>query len=155
MKRFTFPLQALLEMRQRKEEKIELQLAEKNRSVFEAQQELTKIHDTLKELQSSEKEKREHANSVQLLRYSVAYRFKLKQDLLLAGRRIEDLKAEAVKIQKLLVIATQDRRAIELVKERRFQEWKKEYLTREQNYVDDISQQGFIRSKKNETGSTH
>ena len=80
-----------------------------------------------------------------MLRASVAYRHKLKQDILKKGRQIDDLKADAVKIRKKLVEATKARRALEIIRERRFAEWKEEYKAQEQGFIDDISQQGFIR----------
>ncbi|NLG19499.1 MAG: flagellar export protein FliJ [Fibrobacter sp.] len=148
MKKFRFQLDTLLELRKRKEEKIKLHLAEKNRQVMEAQIEINRIHDELKELQSSEKHRRGTNESITMLRYSVSYRFKLREDLLKAGQKMEDLRAEAVKVRKTLVTATKDRRAIEIVKERRLQEWKKENRTKEQGFIDDVSQQGFIRKTR-------
>ena len=145
MKRFKFGLDTLLEMRCRKEEQVKLLLAEKNRTIIDAQKEFSEIHTQLKELQNSEKLKREHVIDVTLLRYSVSYRFKLKENLLSAGQKIDDLKAQAEKIRKSLVAATKNRRAIEIIKEHRLAEWKKEYKSQEQGFIDDISQQGFIR----------
>lgn len=148
MKKFRFQLDTLLELRKRKEEKIKLHLAEKNRQVMEAQKEVNRIHDELKNLQNSEKHRRGTSESITMLRHSVSYRFKLREDLLRAGQKMEDLRAEAVKVRKTLVTATKDRRAIEIVRERRLQEWKKEYSAKEQGFIDDVSQQGFIRKTR-------
>jgi flagellar FliJ protein len=145
MKKFSFGMETVLDLRLRKEEEVKLQLATKLREIFEVQQDRNKVHDALKELQSTEKQQRAHADSVLKLRYSVAYRFKLKQDLLKVSRKIDDLNAEAVKIQRALIHATSEKRAIEIVKEKRLQEWQKEYRSREQDFIDDISQQAFIR----------
>jgi len=147
MKKFSFELQTLLAIRARKEDEIKLQLAEKNRQISDCNTELIRINDELKHLQVSEKQKRKTQNSVMALRYSVAYRHKLKQDLLKTGRKIDDLNADVYKIQILLVNATKERRAIELIKEKRFQEWKKEYDSEQQKVTDDISQQGYIRKR--------
>ena len=151
MRRFKFGLDTLLEMRCRKEEQVKLLLAEKNRNIMDAQKEFFDIHAQLKELQNSEKLKREKVIDVMLLRYSVSYRFKLKENLLSAGQKIDDLKAQAEEIRKSLVAATKNRRAIEIIKERRFAEWKKEYKSQEQGFIDDISQQGFIRKLQSKT----
>jgi flagellar FliJ protein len=147
MKKFSFELQTLLEIRARKEDEIKLQLAEKNRLITYCNTELLRINEELKHLQVSEKQKRKTQNSVMALRYSVAYRHKLKQDLLKTGRKIDDLNADVYKIQVLLVNATKERKAIELIKEKRFQEWKKEYGSEQQKITDDISQQGYIRKR--------
>jgi flagellar export protein FliJ len=60
---------------------------------------------------------------------------------------VDDLRAEAYKIQIDLIEATKKRRAVEIVKEHRLKEWKKESLAREQQFNDEISQQSFIRKK--------
>lgn len=146
MKRFVFRLKTLLELRIRREEQIMLRLADKHRSVAEKQQELATLHNELKELQVSQRSTRAVADSVVELRYSVAYRFHLKRKMLTAGRAIDDMLAEASFIQKELVIATQKRRAIELVKENKKNEWKKEQRLEEQQFIDDIAQKGYIRA---------
>jgi flagellar export protein FliJ len=89
--------------------------------------------------------KNRNVQSVLELRYGVAYRFKLKKDILLKGRQIDDLLAQAHAVRKRLVKAKQEHRAIEIVRERQFDAWKKEYRTREQGFIDDVSQQGYLR----------
>lgn len=154
MKKFRFNLETLLELRTRKEDTVKRELAEKNRLISEAQAQTNRIHVELKYLQSSEKSTRMHTDNIMTLRYSVAYRHKLKQDLLNNGRKIDDLKADVFKIQKLLVEATKERRAIEIIKERRLQEWKKEVRSEERNFVDDVSQQGYIRKHLGEKNAS-
>jgi flagellar protein FliJ len=147
MKRFRFKLETLLQLRIRHEDEVKLQLGKKNREIIVARKEMAQLHDQLKELQSSEKQRRATAGDIVQLRYSVAYRHKLKQDMLGKGRQIDKLGAQALEIRGKLVQATRDRRAIEIVKERRFREWKKEYRSREQGFSDDISQQLYIRHR--------
>jgi flagellar export protein FliJ len=137
----------LLDLRKKKEEKIKLALAEKNNQILSAGKQVTELHDALKGLQESEKTSRsEHLDPV-LLRYSISYRYVLKKKLTDAIRRVDDLKAEAFRIQKELVVATQKRKAVEIVKEKRLMEWKKHNHIIEQNFNDDISQQAFMRNK--------
>ncbi|MDO5575601.1 MAG: flagellar export protein FliJ [Fibrobacter sp.] len=158
MKKFKFTLDTLLDVRQKKEDKLKSQLAEKNREIIQLQKEVNQIHDELKEFQSSEiKSRVENKVDPVLLRYSVTYRFKLKDDILKLVKQIDDLKAEAWKINAKLIEAVKDRRAIEILKEKRFQEWRKEYNMKEQKTIDDISQQVFIRnsgSKFSASGSS-
>lgn len=145
MKRFQFKLDVLIELRKRAEDDIKLQLGRKNREILTAREKMQLSVNELYNLQATEKSRRAHVTDAMELRYSVAYRHKLKADILKIGRRVDELSAEAAKIQKDLVNATKDRRAIEIVRERRFREWKKEYDRKEQGFIDDISQQGFIR----------
>lgn len=147
MNKFRFRLEVLLDLRKKKEEKIKLSLAEKNNQVMSASKQVTELHDALKALQEDEKtSRREHLDPL-LLRYSISYRYILKKKLTDAIRRVDDLKADAFRIQQELIIATQKRKAVEIVKEKRLVEWKKKNHTIEQNFNDDISQQAFIRNK--------
>ena len=147
MKRFTFKLAPLLELRKEHEERIKLQLAEKNRDIIAASGVLNGYYEDLKELQSSEKTRRAGNEPVQLLRYSVAYRYKLKSDILRTGRHIDDLRAEAAGIQRKLLEATKARRALELIRDRQYSAWKKDYRRKEQKFIDDVAQQQFIASR--------
>ncbi|HEX3020502.1 MAG TPA: flagellar export protein FliJ [Chitinispirillaceae bacterium] len=151
MKKFKFALQPVLSLRERKEEQIKQQYAAKIGQLVETQKIRTGLIAQLHDLQDSEKKKRANANSITTLRYSISYRFKLKNDLLSISRKIDDMNAEAIQIQKKLILAAKDRRAIELIKERQIKEWKKEYRLNEQGIIDDISQQGYTRKSKPRT----
>lgn len=145
MNRFRFRLEVLLELRKKSEDKVKQKLAEKNGMIIEGQKKVNLIHDELKEFQTTEKAQRTNTINPLLLRYSISYRYKLKQDLINAVRSVDNLKADAYKIQTELVEATKKRRAVEIVKEHRLNEWKKEYLAQDQKFTDEISQQSFIR----------
>jgi len=150
MQRFRFSLETLLELRRRKEDAVKLELARKQGEVGTAREELDALARELDTLQREEKEsRRKMSGDVVLMRHAVAYRHKLKLDMLAKGRQIDELKAEAERIRKRLVKATQEVRALELLRERRFAEWRKEYRAEEQGFIDDVSQQGYIRKKKN------
>ena len=72
MKRFEFSLEALLEKRKREEEAVKLELADKNREVVQAQNELIEFERELKELQERQKRQRENVTDVQPLKWSVS-----------------------------------------------------------------------------------
>ena len=148
MKAFKFRLETLLEMRERDEEKVKLKLAAKNSEIGAVRKSVASIHQSLKELQQSEKQQRVESLSIMGMRHSVAFRYKLKSDLLNEARKLDALSAEADTIRQELVEATRRRRAVEIIKDKRFTQWKKEYLKKEQGFIDDISQQGFIRNKE-------
>ena len=148
MKRFEFRLETLLELRRRREDVIKQELGKKIQDIMTARKELAVITEALKALQSEEKQKRPQASSAVELRYGIAYRFKLKNDILVKGRFIDDLQAQAHAVRARLVKAKQERRAIEIVRERQYAAWKKAYRTQEQGFIDDISQQAYIRRAK-------
>ncbi|MBN1128914.1 MAG: flagellar export protein FliJ [Chitinispirillaceae bacterium] len=153
MKRFVFRLQTLLDLRKRREDEVKQELGKKNLQILDARKELAALTVALKELQGAEKKHRTAVTSAVGLRYGVAYRFKLKKDILVKGRQIDDLQAQAHGIRKMLVKAKQERRAIEIVRERQYDAWKKAKSIREQGFIDDVSQQGFLRRKR-EAAST-
>ena len=140
-------------LRKRKEDEIKQQLGKKNFEILTAKEELAALTSALTDLQASEKQKRSAATSVMELRYSVAYRFKLKHDIAEKCRRIDDLNAQAAEIRKMLVKAKQRRRAIEIVRERQYGTWQKAYRSQQQKFIDDVSQQGFIRQKRSVAAS--
>jgi flagellar protein FliJ len=148
VKRFEFKLEALLELRKRKEDEVKQLLGKKNQEIIAARKEITRLKEALDALQSSEKKKRADAISVVELRYSVAYRYKLKRDILASCRRLDELAVQAADIRKKLVQAKQQRRAIEVVRERQYEAWRKEYRKQEQRFIDDVSQQAFIRKSR-------
>lgn len=148
MKRFEFPLEALLEKRKREEEAVKLELADKNKGITAAQEGLLDLERKLKHLQEEQKRHREKVTDVLSLKLSVSYRNKLKLDMLKKGEDIHTLQMERGDIRKKLVKATQKKRALELLREKRYQEWLKENKRLEQVFLDDVSQQGFIRKKR-------
>lgn len=145
MKRYHFRLETLLELRKRKEDEIKQELGKKNQEILAARKELAKINNDLKALQASEKTTRATVRSALVLRYSVTYRFKLKEDIFKKVRLIDEFGAQAEGIRKKLVRAKQQRRALEIVKEHQVADWKKANSAQERKFIDDISQQGFLR----------
>ncbi|HEX2957280.1 MAG TPA: flagellar export protein FliJ [Chitinispirillaceae bacterium] len=147
MKRFRFRLDVLLDIRIRREEKVKLELAEKNKEILKEQDKLNQLHEELKKLQSEELQRRKEQDSIILMNTSVAYRFKLKKDMLGVGGKIDEIQEAIYHIRKKLISATKDRKAVEILKERQKSEWLKKYRTQEQSFIDDISQKNHIRSK--------
>jgi len=156
MKRFSFRLDTLLQIRARAEETIKQELARKNNEIQKVQNTMAILYDELTGLQKDEKTRRFTSNDVTSLRYGVAYRHKLKADLLKEGQLIDNLRTEIMRIRSKLAAAAVKCRAIELMREQRLDEWKKEYRGEEQKSIDEISQQIFFRrdssdSKTNDT----
>jgi flagellar FliJ protein len=148
MKKFHFPLEALLRLRKRKEDAVKRELADKNRQIMQAQSELRETEQRLKELQAQQKLERGATTDILSLRQSVAYRHTLKSDLLTKGNALIALRQELDGIRRKLVQATKDKRALEIVREKRMAEWRAEYNAEEQEFIDDVSQKEYIRKKK-------
>ncbi|KMQ51163.1 hypothetical protein CHISP_1869 [Chitinispirillum alkaliphilum] len=147
MKKFVFSLEALLEVRIRKEEDIEKKLAQKNGEIELVRKEIERIQQDLKNFQISEKSRRAHGEDIFSMRYSVSWRNQLKLDMLTMGKKYDDLCAQAYSIRQELTKATQEKKAVEIIKEKRYREWKLKHKREEQKALDDISTQGFIRKR--------
>jgi flagellar FliJ protein len=148
MKRFRFRLEVLLDIRMRREEKVKLELAEQNKEILRQQDTLNELHEELKNLQSDELKRRQEQDSILLMNSSVAYRFKLKKEMLAVGRKMDEIQQNIYRIRKKLISATKDRKAVEILQERQKGEWLKKYRTQEQSFIDDIAQKNYIRSSR-------
>jgi len=141
MRRFHFTLEALLQLRKRKEDEVKRELAHKNREISQMQAEVKRVGAEIGELQRDSRSARSGTTiSVTDLRTWVAYRHKLMHDLAASGRRVEVLRGELGAIRTRLIQATKETRAVEILKDNRFAEWKKEYNSQQQEFTDDVSQ---------------
>jgi flagellar export protein FliJ len=145
MKRFSFRLLPLLELRKQKEEAIKRELGRKNGEIAASQNAKTELLHALHDLQDTEKSRRMLVLDAIALRASVVYRHKLKADIDGVTSRIVLLEQETAGIRQRLVKATQARRMLELLRERRHLAWRKETNREQQAFNDDVSQQGYIR----------
>jgi len=149
VKKFVFKLDTLLRVKRNKEDDIKRRLAEKNREAETVRSEIEAAQAELKNFQRNVKENRRGGGeSVAELRQSVAHRNELKIKLLKAGQKLDNVMIEAYGINQELIKAAQERRAVEIIREKRYEEWKKENAAAEQKFIDDLSQQMFVRGHK-------
>jgi len=149
MKKFVFKLDTLLKVKRTKEDDIKRRLAEKNREAELVRSEIEAAQAELKNFQTNVKTNRKGGEeSVADLRQSVSHRNELKIKLLKAGQKLDNVMIEAYGINQELIKAAQERRAVEIIREKRYEEWKKENAAAEQKFIDDLSQQMFVRAHK-------
>jgi flagellar FliJ protein len=132
----------------RREEKVKLELAEQNKEILKQQETLNGLHEELKNLQRDELKRRQEQDSIFLMNSSVAYRFKLKKEMLAVGKKMDEIQQNIYRIRKKLISATKDKKAVEILQERQKSEWLKKYRTQEQSFIDDIAQKNHIRSTR-------
>lgn len=154
MKKFVFTLQAVLDMRRHKEDELKRVLAQQLNQINSAQNHLGSLAENLRDFQRDERDFRAQSGDVTHLRHSVNYRNKLKLEMLRIGQQLDHMRADADGTRTSLVGATQQRRAIELLKENRYNQWRKHVSAQEQGFIDDISQNAFIRKKSSFSSHT-
>jgi flagellar export protein FliJ len=145
MKRFLFPLDTVLRLRRHREDELKQELGRKNRECALAARQLEECEQAVRDLDKNEESHRQDACEVQQLRAFLSFRYKLKSDIRTTTSQLSQLHVEAAQIRDLLIKAQQQVRAVELLREHAHTQWHKEYTTKNQQFIDDISQQGFIR----------
>jgi flagellar FliJ protein len=142
VKRFQFRLETLLNLRKRREEECKTQLGRKNHEIGTARLALDRLNRAFFELQASEKLKRVKTQNIIELRYSVSYRFKLRHDIMGQNHLLDTLNGQALEIRNRLIRAMQQRRAIELLRERKHEQWRVERNREEQSFIDEVALRG-------------
>ncbi len=145
MKRFQFKLQALLEIKKRAEDDIKKKLGAKNREILSSRQERVDLGKKLESFFVEEKQQRLRVLDLLSLRFSISYRSHLQKEIIKKEQDIRALMLEQEQLRGKLAFARKQSRVLELLKEKKLLEWKKEYQLEEREFADDISQKGFIR----------
>ncbi|MFW5959614.1 MAG: flagellar FliJ family protein [Chitinivibrionales bacterium] len=140
MRRFEFSLQIILELRERRLLEVRKRLALKRNEIAEANERILKAKNELQEFLKREVENRSGYTSAENLKWSVEYRFRLKRELLAAGRNVQELNKEAEEIRKEAVEAERKKRTLEILKDKRYQSWLRGYRKKEQEAIDDATQ---------------
>ena len=135
-------------MRRRTEDGIKNRIAHKNAKINETTGRLKELGEEFAEMQRMQQQRRSGRTDMVSLRLSVSYRYTLKSRMVETIRFIDTLKKERAEIRGELVEARRAVRAIELLRERQYAQWKKKYDRIQQGLIDDISQQGFIRKQR-------
>ena len=148
MKRFSFRLQTLLDIKQRREEELARTVAEKNNEIIRTFKSLQEGRDRLSQFQAEEKKQRAFALDALLLRLSVVHRHALQREIAERGSRIAALKLELQAAVHSLTEAKKETRALEILRDSKRMEWKRDYGREEQKIIDDVSQNGYNRKLK-------
>ncbi len=146
MKRFHFTLEALLDQRCRKEDACKQELAKVNSRLLESQGGLRAIEQEWVDLQTSEVERRKMGATPESMGQAVAYRLHLEHKAILQELEIRRIVAEQEQKRQMLVKATQEKKALENLRERRYEEWRKAANRAEAKAVDDLCQIQYVRN---------
>lgn len=146
MKKFRFTLQRLLDIREARETEVKNELMK----VLGLQNLERILQDEMKtkisryEVQYSERLKKGIFSAdevMSLMRYSDVSRHAIVE----SQRKIEDLQPEVDRIREKLVVASRDKKIVEKLKDRKFEEYEYEFNREQAKENDDINQKLYHR----------
>jgi len=144
MKKFSFALRPLLEHRERIEEEKQLVLADRQRELTAAQNELARLNGQFK--QYAERLRSGHnALSTEELRAHYAHLEFLDRAMTMQHAVILQCRFALDRAREALLEASRDRKVIEKVKERRLQEYRALEAAAEQKALDDSNNRRYAR----------
>lgn len=147
MKGFNFKLENILKVKSLREDLAKAELAH-------LQSEYRKEEDVLQELQNSYnsyqnqlQQKQQSPMTVQEFRLYSCYFYKVSQDITKQESSLAILEEQVNKQRDKLVESVKERKILENLKQKKYQEFQKIILSREQNFLDEIATNNFIRPK--------
>jgi flagellar FliJ protein len=148
MKRFSFSLQSILELRERDEEDAKMALAEKEAELIRCKGEQQQLEQNLIQFQLEQKEERTSGQSVAELSYSVHWRNKLKLDIVHKNQEMEEIRSDIDLARANLLEATKKRKGMELLREKKLEQWQKERNRKDQEFLDELAGNAHIRKHR-------
>ncbi len=148
MKRFLFSLQTVLDLREREEDEVKQELAEKENELRQKRLQVEETRDILIKYMDDQKIGRAANQSVVELRHSVSWRHKLKVDISNAGKEFNEVMVDIDHIRARLVKATAKRKMMDILKDKQYEQWKKERERKDQQFLDELASNAHIRKKK-------
>jgi flagellar protein FliJ len=145
MRRFRFNLEVLLRVYRLDEDNKKKKLGEANRELMAAEQDLVGLGREYDNSQDSERTVRASGESAARMRLYVLYMFDLKQRIERQKLTVREKHRMVRAAREKLVEAMRRVKAIEKLKERRKEAWKKERNRFEMKQLDDMCSQQYIR----------
>jgi len=154
MKQFQFRLQKVMETTQIKEEikKRELAKAMKMLRDNEAQLEtlLGELEEHISHIESCHKRS---TLKVSELSHLSGYMEKLGQEILAQTKKIAQLADEARVYREKLLEITKDKKVLERLKDKKYEEFKKKLRSMEQKFMDEVSTRSYINGNNKAKGN--
>lgn len=146
MKKFHFNLQRLLDIREAREKEIKNELMR----VLSLQNKERIFQDELRgKILKYEQQQREKIGkgqfSAEETMFLLRFRDVSERAILEAGRRIEELQPEVDRIREKLVIASRDKKVVEKLKDRKYEEFEYEFNRELAKENDDMNQKLYHR----------
>jgi flagellar FliJ protein len=135
---FRFPLQFLLDHKERLEDEAKQRWTKAKQAVHQAEEEHRRIGQEL--MDARQMLSKFSTVDAEQLQIRLSYREQLNLLLEQKYQQIRELRKEESKMQEALVEAAKERKAMELLKEQRLDEFKREQNRKEQKFMDELGQ---------------
>jgi len=145
MKKFTFRMQTILNMREHAEDAQKRRLAEKNKQIQTVEADIQQYQEQIQTQQFTHKNTAQQMLNITSFRSMVSFRHSMKKKLLQTMQQLQLLQAEREQIRRDLLQATREKKALEFLKQKRYDAWRAERRKSENSQTDEVAQNVFIR----------
>ena len=146
MKRFKFGLETLARVYLADKEQKQRALARAQRFLGEAEDLLVRHGLDYERCQSEESLRRDKGETVVEMRLFVLYAFEIKHRIEEQKKVVVERIKEVTRARHALLESSRRVKALERLKERRLNEWKKDRSRWEREFTDEVNQQRFVRA---------
>lgn len=147
MARFDFRFQHILNIRKHKENVLQEDLSQLKRSFQHEESVLWGMEDKTRECLLKLKELQTEIISIKEIIDYQNYLGSLNNDITAQKIRLESLSKEVDDVLSELVHASQERKMLEKLKERKWKEWESDVNKEEQEFMDEIASTGHERNR--------
>lgn len=139
MKNFKFKLQTVLSYREKKEDTLKKELASLRAKYEKEKQILHALIEKLEEKQEELRAKQLQDLDIDEVSLYCTYLFKLRKDILLQAVKVEELFSQVCTKREELVEASKDKRIMEKLRDKQYEEFQQILLKSEQILIDEIA----------------
>lgn len=147
MPRFSFKLQRVLDIKERREEQLKGELASVKREYEEEEKILHSLEKSHSICLDRLREHQLKTISIQEVTWYQAYLSKLVNDISSQSQKLEDLLKRIDELTKKLIETSKERRVLEKLRERKWDEFRHEVECLEQEVLDEIGTSRHIRGE--------
>ena len=145
MQRFQFKLQRLLDYRKIREEQAQAEFVKATRVFLREQSILKKLKSVLEETMEGLEAEQKKPNSLFMLKMFQDYIDRIREGVRLQTAKVAAAAEHRQKTLKLFEEAARRRKAVDSLRDRRFQQYQDEVMHEEQAFLDEIAGQRFTR----------
>lgn len=146
MKKFTFHLETLLKVRLMKEEEMQIKLAQASQLYIKEKEYEEILLVRYQETTQNFRDKQQDVLTIETLKSFQYFLDKIKGDLFLQAKRVEDAAEHKAQALKELEEAIKSRKLVDKLKEKKWQQYQEQVLREEQSFLDELGTQMYAKN---------